>query len=1052
MPALSVYLLGTPRFEVDNQIIEFPTAKALALAAYAAVSPGKHLRESLITMFWPEMDTEAAQHALRTTIWRLKKNLSPWIEAKRTFFEIRKTPDLWVDVLRFSQLLESCRSHPHDKPGFNSLDYPHSRKRELISCPGCLPLLDEAVSLYHSGFMEGFTLRDSLNFDRWQRNLSEHLHYGVCESMERLVAAYQSLGRPHDAIACAQRWCKLAPSSEEALRQLMWLTYLSGDRTAAVNLYQEYEAAELIPDRLEPEEQTIFLLRTLQEKTTPRPSLETRSNHRPAAKPVPLLNVPTLLTPFVGRDSEMNIIQTNLHDPACRFLNLVGIGGTGKTRLAVQTAQSLANEQFFPCPFTDGICFVPLASETQVVQIPSGIAAALGYSFYGREPQVTQLAAYLRRKSILLILDNLEQIPGTYEIIIRLLEAAPNLKILATSRSRLNVRGEWIQVIHGLDYPISAEFTSLDAFAAVRLFKDCVRRGDPTFFLWEEDAAYLVRICKMLDGLPLGIEMAASAMRNQSLKEIAESIETNLDFLVLDQLDVPHRQNSLRAIFDYTWKSLTAQEQNLLFKLSVYSGGFSREQAESFARITPRHISDMVDKMILRRLSPNRYELLELFKLFVSSKLEKYPSLFHEINNEHCRQMADFLEERKDLLRGPRQFQALAEIRQEMENILAAWLWAVQHRNFDLLGKMEETLSQVMVISGSFQISSPMINLAVEAFSNLKIPVSDFPPELMRIYTRILLARAKCSHRLGQQAEALALLKECKEHSSRIGDRLLFANILNAEGQVKSAGGCYEEAYDLQRQGLEIATELGDLWTIANFHLSLGTLSSQPVESVRYYREALRLFRQIGDPLVIACCQINLADAELNQGEFLEAKQLSQDSLETLYRLDSKHSIAICLSNIAIACAGLEEYGEAVEYYERSLENYREVGNPVDITIIEMLLAVSEWHTGGQEKGWARIIQALRTLQLNPNRPLALEIITVFSEYKYTEEARLCAALLSCVIHHPAVWGRTSEKAAELLAVVKSCLPDEAYNDAVLQGMTLDPLDAAGSLLKKYAA
>jgi tetratricopeptide (TPR) repeat protein len=186
-------------------------------------------------------------------------------------------------------------------------------------------------------------------------------------------------------------------------------------------------------------------------------------------------------------------------------------------------------------------------------------------------------------------------------------------------------------------------------------------------------------------------------------------------------------------------------------------------------------------------------------------------------------------------------------------------------------------------------------------------------------------------------------------------------------------------------------------------------------------------------------------------GDYVEARQLSLETLKIYERLGSHHTIAIALANVAQSSEMLKEFEMAREYYEKALEHYREVGNVSDTTMIEVMLSSVELQTNDSDKGWARILQSLETVRTNPNRPLVLDIITTLSEYVFTDQPEMCAELLTCVEHHPSAWGRTRKKAVDLLSVVKSCLPEPTCRAAVERGRSLDPLDAAGQLLERFS-
>jgi predicted ATPase len=283
------------------------------------------------------------------------------------------------------------------------------------------------------------------------------------------------------------------------------------------------------------------------------------------------------------------------------LLTLTGLGGIGKTRLAVEAAS--ANQKLFP----DGVTFVPLAALTSPTFIVTAIIEALGLTLAGPQDPKKQLLNALRYQQ-LLVLDNAEHLLDEAGLFRELLEYAPRLKLLVTSTERLNLQGEWVFEIQGLPIPPDTSSES-GTIQPVALSFSASSIG---FSLRPQDQPWIIRICRMVEGMPLGIELAAAWISMLTCQEISQEIENSLDFLSASMRDLPKRHRSMRMVFDYSWQMLTPEEQKVLCKLSVFRGGFQRQAAEQVAGSTLSILSTLVNRSLLRRTTSGRYDLHEV--------------------------------------------------------------------------------------------------------------------------------------------------------------------------------------------------------------------------------------------------------------------------------------------------------------------------------------------------------------------------------------------------------------------------------------------------------
>ncbi len=394
-----------------------------------------------------------------------------------------------------------------------------------------------------------------------------------------------------------------------------------------------------------------------------------------APSPNPSSTLPAPLTVLVGREEELTQLGQLLRGQA-RLVTLLGPGGVGKTRLALAAATSLRDA------FAAGACWVPLAglsatgdAAAQTDGLAGTILAALGMSAGGQRAPADELCEVLRERALLLVLDNCEHLGVVGPLVAELLAAAPGLRVLATSRERLSVSGEELLILGGLPVPDEQAEEVLHA-AAVQLF---VARAQRQVRSFGEDAATLLgvaRLCRLLEGMPLGIELAAHWIGEYTPDEIATALRSDLAFLEARDRQIPDRHRSLRAVFDYSWRLLPGHEQQALARLSVFAGGFDRAAALAVAETRSATLAALVDKSLLRRLGVGRYSMHELLRQFAAQQLTAADERT-AVEARHGTYYLGFVAARGRRLGRDQPREAAAEIQAEIDNVHQAWNWAV---------------------------------------------------------------------------------------------------------------------------------------------------------------------------------------------------------------------------------------------------------------------------------------------------------------------------------------------------------------------------------------
>ncbi len=963
MSHLALFLLGPPRTERNGEPIEIDRRKAVALLVYLAVTGRSHSRDALATLFWPEHDQSQARAGLRRALATLKKALGEvWLDVDRETVGLNPGAEVWLDVEEFQARLAECRTHGHSQ--------------EEV-CPACLPLLAEAAALYRDDLLAGFTLRDSPGFDEWQFFQTEGLRDELASALERLVQGHSGQGEFEPAIVYARRWLALDPLHEPAHRCLMQLYAWSGQRAAALRQYGECERVLQEELGVPPEEETAQVYQAIKEKQDLPPLVDRFAKPVSPQKAVCKHNLPVQPIPFVGREAMLVEIEGRLQDPACRLLTLVGPGGSGKTRLALEAAVAQLDH------YAHGVFFVPLAPLQSVEAVVPTVAEALGFRFYkGGEPQ-QQLLDYLRQKSMLPILDNFEHLLDGMDLVTNILKTAPDVKILTTSRARLNVQGEYLCPIAGMEFP--ARETTEDAtprraqdvaqYCAVKLFLASARRAQPGFELTADNLTDVVRICHLVEGMPLGILLAAAWVGMLTPAEIAAEIGQSLDFLETDWRDAPERQRSIRAAFDHSWHLLTAREREVFQGLSVFRGGFTRQAARQVTGASLRELMALVNKSLLHRTptpsarlgTGGRYEMHELLRQYAAGKLDGSPAASQAVHDRHCAYYAAALQQWEADLQGLRQQVAMAEMDVEIENARAAWNWAVEGGQVERVDQALVGLCRFYAWRGRFQEGEAACQMAASMlYEKLAATASGEGPVLsvdegLRVLAQVLSIRAFFNRRLGhtelagqllRQSLALSEWSESDDQSVRLAKA--FALLEMGDVVVNSDR---EEAKRLYEQSLALFRGLGDRYGAAKALYALGEVAwhlGAYDEAQQWHEESLAIRQALGDQRGIANSLRGLSTIARYQGRLEESGRLIRQSIAIHREIGDQVGIADGLSELGSTLNFLGQYAEAHTPLEESIALYRDLGFRDGLPMAHAYLCWAKWHLGQYEQARAQ--------------------------------------------------------------------------------------------------
>lgn len=626
-PRLRLHLLGPAIAQWDGRPVPaWASRRALALLVYLATQRQPIPRSLLVALFWSDKPEAQGRANLSWVLHAVSSVLPGVLTADRHTVQLTADPTYWVD-------LQAFEIHRHQ------------------SVTG----LATAATLYRGAFAQGLILADSPEFELWLNAERMAWRQRAVDVLLALATQQMNSGELHPGLATIDRLLDLEPHQEAAHRLRMTLLVRDGRRDAAL---QQYETCRQLLQHdlgIAPDSETTALYERIHSAT-------------PARAFVAL----TPALPLIGREHELAYALDALVQPECRLLTIVGAGGVGKTRLALAIAEALRAR------WLHGVVVAALHDIASALELLHHLIEQLG-----EIPQPgdlkSQLTLHLQDRELLLVLDGCEQFPDVVDLLANLLASAPGITWLVTSHRRLNMRQEWLLDLHGLPFESTDDETQP---AASRLFEASAVRVQPQFVAGQAERSQIQRICRMLDGLPLAIELAAMLVRTISCADIADEIALDYGVLQTSLRDVPIRQRSLAAQWEYAWSLLTSEEQQVLGRLGIFQAAFTRQAAGEIALARLPSLSALIDASLLLRHPGGRYGLLEVTRFFARRHLASTPE-YAQVCERHASYYAAWAQEW--LTQHSVERAASAEFTADLPNIRAGQQWAIANGQTSLV-------------------------------------------------------------------------------------------------------------------------------------------------------------------------------------------------------------------------------------------------------------------------------------------------------------------------------------------------------------------------------
>lgn len=1066
-PALQIRLLGSAEILHDGEpVAGFRSAKAQALLYYLAAVGRSVTRATLVGLFWADQAEHQARTNLNQTISNLRKVMGDALDVTRQTAAFLPGHDYFLDTERLANAARDAQSLDVDA---------------LIA----------VATLYRGELLEGFQVRDAAEFEVWLQAERERLRQAAVTILVEAARRCEQAGDTVRAERSLRALLRIEPWRESAHRQLMLLLARSGARDAALTQYAACKQALAAALDVEPDDETNLLYQRIRggqlaaEGATPAivPSIPAQPRFQPGSGPAQdpshqragslPHNLRAQATPFVGRARELAGTVLDLADPQCRLLTLVGPGGIGKSRLAQQAALTLLHDPAAHGWLADGIYFVPLAAVETAGAVVAAVAQATGLHFYDGTPAQQQLVSFLRTRRMLLVVDSFEQLLAGPEAGIvldwlsDLAAQADHLKLLVTSREALPLQEAWFYPLAGLSLPPAGRndlddgdpLADLEQSDAVQLFLQSARRARVGFSLSTTHNA-VARICRLVDGTPLGIELAAAWLTTLTAEQVAAELERSLDILTARHQNLPARHRSMRAVCESSWQLLPESPRAVMRKLAFCRGGFRLEAAAQLADASILDLATLVEKSLLRQAESGRYEMHELLRQYALERLAARQEL-EEVRRRHAVYYLDYLQQRGPLLAGAAQRQALDELAAEQENLHLAWQSAVASQEWPPVDRARAALYDFLQVRSAYLEGQELFAQIADRLQPLAT-AEDAPEPLCRLWVHIRAGQgafsfflgdyARASHyveeslaearRLGAIADAAFTLnllgqiagwqgdrdraRACLEESLRLSravdDRAGIANTLHKLAQVHGSVGEYAEARRLAQESLELCRQLGrpDWIGYALDVLGWVTLCLGDYDDCRtHYDASLHLFRQIGDRLGTALALGGLGSVEWARGgdRLLPAAAYMTESLNICRSIGHRHHAASRLWYLGQIAVERENYLLARSYAEEGKTLAEEVGSRVFVAYNLCSLGDAEGGLGRLAQAQIRLISVLQIAsEVAHLPPLLIALIGLARLYllqasaegqaveRWPERRQLAQASLQVVIEHPACW------------------------------------------------
>ncbi len=737
--------------------------------------------------------------------------------------------------------------------------------------------------------------------------------------------------------------------------------------------------------------------------------------------------------PFIGREKELTDLKVQLTQPNARLLTVTGPGGIGKTRVVLALIRQMQVN------FTGGIVFVPLAPLQSADHLVSALVNALNLHFEGSGDPRTQVLQFLQPRQMLLVLDNFEHLLEGVELVKELLIAAPKVKILATSRERLNLSGEILFPLSGLSFPELATGSTTPIgsavadYDAVKLLVEQARRVRPGLQLDAPDYRCLARICCLVGGMPLALVLAAGWLEILSLAEVEEEISNSLDFLESELRDLPERHRSIRAILEASWQQLTPDTQQVFARLSVFRGGFMREAAQQIAGAGLHTLRRFVNHSLLTITDMGRYEVHELLRQYADEKLQTMPDLHTQTKAAHAHYYLNLVETNSKHLKSSDRATSLTVFSAEFANIRAAWQWTAARQDIQAIARFALPLSNIF---------EKQAEEGVMIFRQMAAGLDETNPAHHAALGAVLVAQAEQLMRLGHDpAQPMILAERALELLQHIETPQVTLKAISLLGNAFWLQGDYQKAKSVLEEGLAFLYTHGAPDEIGDFVIRLGLIEREihsEQEVMAFYQKSLEELRALDDPVSLAHQLLIYGEYLVVNGRARQGQRFLEESLALASTAGSTDFYPFILMHLGFTAYKLGDYADAESYLREGLAVAQAEARIHPAALAHIFLGrvkVARNAFMEAEQHLTEGLQLGRTHKLTLVLTLALVSFAEF--YVAQHEFERAVSLLTVVLQHPATEKRDRQDAEQQLQALQSNMPVDKFEQTVARSKRL---------------
>ncbi len=890
-----ILLDGEPGTRIRGQ-------KEIALLAFLAHTGKTYGREALADLLWEARSTKQSLSNLRTALARLRKHVGDQLIITRNNVSLSSAVHDQTDSVRMQTMLAGV-GRERSQSGIN--------------------ILAQGLALYAGEFMAGFSLTQASRFNDWLAVEQEHLRQIAMNGYRQLAGWQEEQGAFNAGVITAQQWVAWDPLDETAQQMLMRLLAYDGRGSEALRVYEQCRDLLQVELAVHPAPATTALYHAIEDGSLASPEIV----------PALLHNLPRALTPLFGRKKEIKKLITYLVNPDYPLISLTGPGGIGKTSLALAAGRQLLIEE--QAPFKDGIWFFSLEEiendtpEKIREEAAALLGPAMGLFFYGESDLWPQLLGQLGSKNHLLILDDIEQFfHVASDLIVDLLEAGEDMHLLVISQTTLALGASVAFPLAGLQTPTQVSPGALNN-ESVRLFAERAARMPAPFHL-EKHLAEVVAICQFVEGMPLGIELAAASLGRLMVDEIMPALTGNLQLLNSSHRDLLPRQRTIQAVFDYTWQLLDPHEQTLLAQISIFQAGFTRQAAESVLNDTTSDLSHLVDHALLSRDETGRFRMHPLLRQSAREKLSA-PHMIEiagRVLEQHSLYFAQFMASFADELQRGEGQETLQTILSEQANLRAAWQYAVQARQWPTIATCLDGSHYFYQRQGFFSEETALIDSAINHLQETLVVEDVF---LSGLLSRLLTVRARNYLHAAQFAEGLQAVERACALAIKLQDpglegqaRLAWAQIHSIQHKRDPALAQFKQVVILAKRAQNQTLE-ADGWIGLGEQMGWLNDSKSTEESLHTALELCQILQyKPGEVRTL----IVFGEYALRQGAFAQSAAFNRQALQISRLLGDVVAEAEVLGSLGVGLAALNDMSGSRAAHDEALAIFRRLNMP----------------------------------------------------------------------------------------------------------------------------